>query len=118
MCRICRSAVKQEVSAYGQKTSPRESIAELANVDCMKPKYCDRLCRPAFNQAKHLSVIGSYGWGGKAVQTLAGMTPNLKVEVIEPHLTKGLPDESDCDSIAALANEIANRHEELGLLQA
>ena len=36
-------------------------------------------------KAKYLSVIGSYGWGGKAVQTLAGMIPNLKVEVIDPY---------------------------------
>jgi flavorubredoxin len=61
-------------------------------------------------KTKYLSVIGSYGWGGKAVQTLAGMIPNLKVEVIDPYLTKGLPDGSDCDSIAKLADEIATRH--------
>lgn len=66
-------------------------------------------------KARYLSVIGSYGWGGKAVQTLAGMIPNLKVEVIEPYLTKGVPDESDCGSIAALADEIAKRHEAAGL---
>jgi hydroxylamine reductase len=32
-------------------------------------------------KAKFLSIIGSYGWGGKTVETLAGMIPNLKVEV-------------------------------------
>lgn len=64
-------------------------------------------------KARYLSVIGSYGWGGKAVQTLAGMIPNLQVEVIDPFLTKGLPDETDCDSIAKLADEIAAKHREL-----
>jgi flavorubredoxin len=69
-------------------------------------------------KTKYLSVIGSYGWGGKAVQTLAGMIPNLKVEVIDPYLTKGLPDSSDCDSIAKLADEIATRHATLVTPQA
>ncbi|MBW2459303.1 MAG: FprA family A-type flavoprotein, partial [Deltaproteobacteria bacterium] len=67
-------------------------------------------------KARNLSVIGSYGWGGKAVKALMGMTQNLKAEIIEPHLTKGHPDESDRGSIAILANEIAKRHEEAGLL--
>jgi flavorubredoxin len=33
-------------------------------------------------KAKFLSIVGSYGWGGKTVETLAGMIPNLKVEVL------------------------------------
>ena len=33
-------------------------------------------------KAEFLSIIGSYGWGGKTVEILAGMIPNLKVEVI------------------------------------
>jgi hypothetical protein len=46
------------------------------------------------------------------------MIPNLKVEVIDPYLTKGLPDSSDCDSIAKLADEIATRHAMLTTPQA
>ena len=46
-------------------------------------------------KTKFLSIIGSYGWGGKTVEILAGMIPNLKVEVIEPVLAKGLPSEAD-----------------------
>ena len=34
-------------------------------------------------KTKFLSIIGSYGWGGKTVETLAGMIPDLKVEVID-----------------------------------
>jgi flavorubredoxin len=64
-------------------------------------------------KARFLSVIGSFGWGGKAAQTLAGMLPNLNVELIDPFLIKGAPDHSDCGSIAALAGEIAKRHEEI-----
>jgi len=39
---------------------------------------------------RFVSIIGSYGWGGKAVEQLAGMIPNLKVEILEPVLSKGL----------------------------
>ena len=45
-------------------------------------------------KVRFVSIIGSYGWGGKAVEQLAAMIPNLKVEVLEPVLCKGLPRES------------------------
>jgi len=64
-------------------------------------------------KAKFLSIIGSYGWGGKTVETLAGMIPNLKVEVINPVLCKGLPSESDFEALDNLAAAIANKHEKL-----
>jgi len=67
-------------------------------------------------KARFLSVVGSYGWGGKAVETLAGMIPNLEVEVLDPYLTKGLPDGSDCDAIARLADAIAAGHAKLGVV--
>lgn len=38
--------------------------------------------------ARFVSIIGSYGWGGKTVETLAGMIPNIKAEVLEPVLCK------------------------------
>jgi flavorubredoxin len=30
------------------------------------------------------SIIGSFGWGGKTVEQLLSLVPNLKVEVLEP----------------------------------
>jgi flavorubredoxin len=65
-------------------------------------------------KAKFLSIIGSYGWGGKTVETLAGMIPNLKVEVLDPVLCKGLPSESDFEALDGLASTIAQKHEENG----
>jgi flavorubredoxin len=50
--------------------------------------FLENALRP---KAKFFSVIGSYGWGGKTVETLAGMIPNLKVEVLDPVLCKGCP---------------------------
>ena len=63
-------------------------------------------------KTKYLSIIGSYGWGGKTVETLAGMIPNLKVEVIDPVLCKGVPSESDFKALDALAATIAEKHKE------
>jgi len=65
-------------------------------------------------KTKFLSIIGSYGWGGKTVEVLAGMIPNLKVEVIEPVLSKGLPSETDFKALEKLAETIAMKHKKQG----
>ncbi len=61
---------------------------------------------------KFVSIIGSYGWGGKAVEQLAAMIPNLKVEILEPVLCKGSPKEDDFKALANLATTIAQKHKE------
>jgi len=66
-------------------------------------------------KAKFLSIIGSYGWGGKTVETLAAMIPNLKVEVIEPVLCLGLPSDEVFAFLDRLAATIAQKHEEINL---
>jgi len=63
-------------------------------------------------KAKFLSIIGSYGWGGKTVEILAGMVPNLKVEVIDPVLCKGVPSADDLKALNDLATTIAEKHKE------
>jgi flavorubredoxin len=63
-------------------------------------------------KAKFLSIIGSYGWGGKTVETLAAMIPNVKVEVLEPVLCKGVPSETDFEALDRLAGIIAQKHKE------
>jgi len=61
-----------------------------------------------------VSVIGSYGWGSKALDQLKGMIPNLKVEVLEPVISKGFPKEADFKALDNLANTIAEKHKERG----
>jgi flavorubredoxin len=63
-------------------------------------------------KAKFLSIIGSYGWGGKTVEILAGMIPNLKVEVIEPVLCKGVPSGADFEALDRLADAISQKHKD------
>jgi flavorubredoxin len=59
---------------------------------------------------KFVSIIGSYGWGQRTVEVLAGMIPNLKVEVIDPVLCKGFPKEEDFKALDGLATTIAEKH--------
>jgi flavorubredoxin len=63
---------------------------------------------------KFLSIVGSYGWGGKTVETLAGMIPNLKVEVLTPVLCKGGQTAETLSALEALADTIAAKHKEQG----
>lgn len=65
-------------------------------------------------KVKFVSIIGSYGWGGKAVEQLAAMIPNLKVEVLELVLCKGLPRPADFVALEKLAATIAQKHKEAG----
>ncbi len=78
--------------------------------------YATFLANAIRPKTKFLSIIGSYGWGGKTVETLAGMIPNLRVEVIEPVLVKGLPKEADLLAIDKLALTIADKHKGIGLI--
>jgi len=64
---------------------------------------------------KFVAIIGSYGWGGKTVEQLAGMIPNLKVEILESVLCKGFPKEADFKALDNLATTIAGKHKEYGL---
>ena len=64
-------------------------------------------------RAKCATVIGSYGWAGKTVETLVGMMPKLKVELLEPVLAKGKPRAADFDALDALADTIVVKHQGL-----
>ena len=61
---------------------------------------------------KFISIIGSYGWGGKTVEQLAALIPNLKVDILEPVLCKGFPREADFKALDNLAATIAEKHKE------
>ena len=61
---------------------------------------------------KFVSIIGSFGWGQRTVEVLAGMIPNLKAEVIDPVLCKGFPKEADFEALDTLASAIAEKHKE------
>lgn len=74
--------------------------------------YLTNALRP---KTRFATVIGSYGWGGKAVEQLKGMLSSLKVELVEPVYVKGLPTEEDLLKLDALADEIVRIHEANGI---
>lgn len=72
--------------------------------------YATLLANALKPKAKYASVIASYAWGGKAIEKIAGMIPNIKAEIIEPIYVKGVPKEADLKAIENLAEEISIRH--------
>ena len=76
--------------------------------------YAAMLANALRPDIRFLSIIGSYGWGGKAVEQLAGLVQNLKAEVLPPVLSKGFPGEADFQTLDSLATTIAQKHKENG----
>jgi len=74
----------------------------LANV--LKPKV------------RYASVIGSYGWGGKTAETIVKMLDHVKVEVLEPVIVKGQPDEATLKQLDRLADDILKKHSEINIV--
>ena len=62
---------------------------------------------------KFAAIVGSYGWGGKTVDQLAGLLPNVKAEFFAPVMCKGLPRAEDYEALDRLAEGIAAKHGEL-----
>lgn len=69
--------------------------------------YLANALRP---KTRFLSVIGSYGWGSRIVETLSGMIPNLKVEMLPTVIVKGYPNAEALKSLENLADEILKKH--------
>ncbi len=72
--------------------------------------YLVKALRP---KLKFISIIGSYGWGGKTVEILSGILSTLKAEVLEPVIIKGYPKEPDFKALDELAEKISSRHREI-----
>ncbi|HUT15316.1 MAG TPA: FprA family A-type flavoprotein [Anaerolineae bacterium] len=78
--------------------------------------YAVQLANALRPKVKFASIIGSYGWSSKAVEQIAALIPNLKVEVLSPVLCKGYPRENDLDALDELAAAIAGKHKEHNLV--
>lgn len=62
---------------------------------------------------KYAAIIGSYGWGTKAAEHIAGLIPNLKVDVLDTILCKGHPREETFSALDTLADTIRQKHDAL-----
>jgi flavorubredoxin len=74
--------------------------------------YLTNALRPKLRFA---SIIGSYGWGGRMVEQIKGLLANLKVELLEPVIVKGLPKKEEYRALEALADKILEKHQEHGI---
>jgi flavorubredoxin len=75
--------------------------------------YAATLANALKPKVRYASVFGSYGWGGQTVEVIKSNMKNLKVEFLEPVLTKGFPREDDFWQLDRMADEIAARHRDL-----
>jgi flavorubredoxin len=79
--------------------------------------YAAMLANALRPKTRFFSIIGSFAWAGKMVEQLTGMLGNLKVEVIEPVVAKGLARDEDFDALDKLADKVAAKHREMGVLK-
>ena len=85
-------------------TGPHPNVVNAAYlVNALRPKV------------KFVSIIGSYGWGGKMVKQLAGMMSNLNVEILDPVVIRGYPRDKDFEALDKLADTIVEKHKALNL---
>jgi flavorubredoxin/rubredoxin len=79
--------------------------------------YAALLANALQPKAKYLSLIGSYGWGGKVAETMQALLSGLDAEFLPPVLARGLPRGADFAAIDALAEAIRERHMQPSLLR-
>jgi flavorubredoxin len=62
---------------------------------------------------KYATIIGSFLWGGKTIEVIKGLLPNLNIQLLDPILIKGFPKETDYANLDKLADSIAEKHKTL-----
>jgi flavorubredoxin len=78
--------------------------------------YATYLANALKPKVRFASVIGSYSWGGKTVETVVKMLDHVKVEVLAPVIVKGSPDETAFQALDRLADEILAKHKEIHIV--
>ncbi len=66
-------------------------------------------------KVRFAAVVGSYGWASKMTEIVASSLGGLKVEYLDPVISKGHPLPEHFAALDRLADEIAAKHAELGL---
>jgi flavorubredoxin len=72
--------------------------------------YATHLANLIRPKLKYAAIIGSYGWQSNVVEQIAGFIPNLKVEVLDTVMQKGLPTEETFKKLDSLAASVAEAH--------
>jgi flavorubredoxin len=58
---------------------------------------------------KLAAIFGSYGWGGKTVETITALIANLKADLLGPVICRGLPGPEAFSALDRLAGEMSRR---------
>ncbi|MEA3238679.1 MAG: FprA family A-type flavoprotein [Candidatus Bipolaricaulota bacterium] len=99
--KLAEALVDASAVVFGTPTvlvGPHPSVVSAAYlINALRPKL------------KYAGVIGSYGWGGKAVDTINSLMASLKLDWFDPVMVKGLPREDDLARIDSLAEDLAGR---------
>jgi len=61
-------------------------------------------------KTRFVGIFGSYGWGGRMIEQLKGLLPNISGELLEPVIIKGIPKEKDFEQLKNLAIQICEKH--------
>lgn len=72
--------------------------------------YLVNLLRP---KTRYLTIIGSFGWGGKIPEQIKALLSGMKAEFLSPVIIKGYPKLEDFSALDRLADDIAARHRAL-----
>ncbi len=97
--KLAEALVEASTVVFGTPTvltGPHPSVVSAAYlIAALRPKL------------KHAGIIGSYGWGGKAAETIQSLTASLKLEWFDPVMVKGKPKEEDLSKLNDLASQLA-----------
>ena len=92
-------------------------LAIVERIDVVAPHplafYAAHVANALRPKLRHAAFIGSFGWSSKAPEQVAGLLPNLKVELLPPVLSRGQPGAETCARLDDLAAAIADRHAKL-----
>jgi flavorubredoxin len=81
-----------------------------------KAVYAAYLVNSLRPKTKVVSLIGSYGWGSKLIENVKSLISNIKAEVLDPVVVKGYPTAEGFADLERLADQILEKHKEMGLL--
>lgn len=65
---------------------------------------------------RYSAIIGSYGWGGKMAEQITANIGSLKAESLGTVLVKGRPRQDDFKKLDELADAIAAKHKDNGII--
>ncbi len=72
--------------------------------------YLTNALRP---KTKFISIVSSYGWGGKGIDQIKGLLPNLKAEIVDTLMIKGHPKDEDFKGLDELVKKILDKNNNL-----